>query len=203
MHSRTPNLHAFQDSGGLGWWCLASQEQGAPAAPVPHSPLGLLVAQPVRCRKATAYISTAHHPQATCIHLSISVSTGPRRGAFLRVLPLFPSGPQVPARRITLCLLPAPPATPSELESSPFPIPDITSPPRPPLPHQVLLPSHIVGSQNASRTLRMKIHADHQNENKQRLFIQNLLWHRSQSPSFVLDRDSKADFIVENREGFR
>lgn len=44
----------------------------------------------------------------------------------------------------------------------------------------------------------MKIHEGHPNENKQRQFIQNALWHKSQPPSLALDRDPNAGFIVEN-----
>lgn len=163
MHSRTLNPHAFQDGGGLGWWRLASAEQCAPAARVPHSPLGLIVAQPVGSRKATASTTTVHHSQAACIPLSVPVTTGPLRDAFLSLLPLFPSSPQVPARRIILCLLPALPATPSEVESSPL------SNSRYHLPISTPTPSPLSvtrsGLSDASRTLRMKIHADHQNEN--------------------------------------
>lgn len=39
----------------------------------------------------------------------------------------------------------------------------------------------------------MEISADHPNENKQKVFIQSLLQHKSQAASFAFGRDSQAD----------
>lgn len=90
-------------------------------------------------------------------------------------------------QRNHLCLFPAPPATPMKLESAPF---QFQIPPPQPQPWNVESSFHH-RQQNVSKTPRVKIHEDHPNE-KQRLFIEHLLWHRGQPTSFVLDRDSKA-----------